>query len=320
MSVSKRPKLLSIVLPVYNEAGNIKTLHRALSKLATSLRGYRFEFIFVNDGSSDNSGELLAEIARLDSRVVVLNFSRNFGQQLAITAGVDYAKGAAVITMDSDLQDPPTVCRDMVRAWQDGFDIVYAHRRSRHGDSIFKRASASGFYWLINQLSDVSIPQNVGDFRLLDRQVVNELMKFKEHARFFRSLVSYVGFRATTIEFDRPSRHRGETAYTISRMLRLASDGIIGTSTAPLRFVAALGWVTATSSAVVAVILVAMHVVSGFSVPSWVFITSSVFFVGGVQAILLGILGSYTARIYTEAQDRPLYIVASVIKSSSKKP
>jgi len=307
-------KLISIVFPVYNESDNIEPLYRAICQTFDSIRkDYRIELIFVNDGSKDNSFDLLTKLANKTPGMVIINLSRNFGHQIALTAGLDFAAGDAVITMDSDLQDPLEVCKQLINKWQAGYDVVYAMHRKRKGESFFKRISANWFYKIINHLADIDIPQNVGDFRLLDRNVVDELKKFGEHQRFLRGLVSYAGFNQTSITFDRDSRQRGETKYSLAKMWRLALDGITGFSTAPIHFISWLGYVMSGASLAGLLYIIWNKLFEhSQAIHGWAIVAVSVFFIGGVQLIMLGLIGNYVARTYTETQNRPLYIVASI--------
>ncbi|HXY18030.1 MAG TPA: glycosyltransferase family 2 protein [Candidatus Nitrosopolaris sp.] len=305
-------KTISIVLPVHNELGNLALIYKKLIKTLRSLK-YDLELVFVNDGSQDGSMAKLVKLADDDPRVMVIDLSRNFGHQLAITAGIDYAKGDAIITMDSDLQDPPEICPLLIKKWEEGYDVVYAKRRNRQGDSLFKRLSAQLFYGLLNKMSETSIPSNVGDFRLIDKKVAVELRKLREHQRFLRGLVSYVGFKQTIVLFDRARRHSGKTGYPLKKMLGFARDGIISFSTVPLRIITRLGYLVSLLSLAGIIYAVSIKLFDpARAVPGWAFVTVAIFFIGGVQFIMLGLLGSYIARIYTEAQDRPLYIVAAI--------
>ena len=306
-------KLVSYVFPIHNESGNIELLHKVLSEtIALKTDIYDFEIIFINDGSQDDSLEKLTAAQKTDDRVTIINFARNFGHQLAVTAGLDHAKGAAVIIMDSDFQDPPAVSLELLQQWENGFDVVYAQRRSRK-DSLFKKASASTFYWALQKVADIEIPRNTGDFRLLDRKVVDVLNTFREHDRFLRGLVSYVGFKQKAVQFDRDQRHAGETSYPLKKMLRFAADGILGFSTFPLKLITRIGYAISTFSFLgIIYALVVKAVDPKTVVPGWTFIVIAVLLVGGAQLIVLGVLGSYIGRIYTESQNRPLYIIESI--------
>lgn len=312
MSATGLPKV-AYIFPVYNESDNIELLHRTVSNIVAPLaHQYEFSFIFVDDGSKDDSLAKLTALAVQDDRVTVIEFARNYGHQIAVTAGLDAADADAVIVMDSDLQDPPSVSLELLEKWEQGYDVVYAQRRSRQ-DTAFKKFTASVFYWMLCKVADIDIPRNTGDFRLLDRKVVAEIRKFREHNRFLRGLVSYVGFRQTAVQFDRDSRHAGVTGYPFRKMVRFAADGIIGFSATPLRFVARVGYFISFLSLIGIMYVLGVKVFSPeTAVPGWAFITSAMFFLGGIQISMLGLLGSYLGRIYTEVQGRPLYSVAAI--------
>ena len=306
-------KLITYIFPIYNEAGNIPLLYETVhGMLAEGSRAYDFELLFVNDGSRDNSLEKLYELQAQDPRIVVVNLARNFGHQLAVTAGLDCAKGDAVIIMDSDMQDPPRVSLELIKKWEEGFDVVYAQRRTRK-DSFFKRLTANVFYWVLWRIADIQIPRNTGDFRLVDRKVVDVLKQFREHNRFLRGMVSYVGFSQAAVLFDRDKRHAGVTGYPIKKMLKFASDGILGFSWAPLKLIGRLGYFfSALSFLGIIYAVVKKFFYSGEVVSGWTFTVIAILLIGGIQMIMLGVLGSYIGRIYTEVQGRPLYIVESV--------
>ncbi|HXH27314.1 MAG TPA: glycosyltransferase [Candidatus Acidoferrum sp.] len=307
---------ISYILPIYNEAENIGLLYDTLAALLKPQgKRYNFELLFINDGSQDNSLKKLQALAAQDRRVVVLNFSRNFGHQIAVTAGLDVADGDAVIIMDSDLQDPPAVSLELIDKWEQGFDVVYAQRRSRK-DTPFKQLTAQLYYWALAKIADINIPRNTGDFRLMDRKVVESLKRFNEHNRFLRGMVSFVGFKQTAVLFDRDERHAGTTGYPLKKMAKFAADGIISFSWAPLKLITRLGYLTAFLSflGIIYVLYVRIFEPSN-AVPGWAFVMIAVLLVGGVQTILLGIVGSYIGRIYTEAQGRPLYIIESITRA-----
>lgn len=302
---------ISFVLPVYNEADCLQDFHDELTSWLDRHPRDVYELIYVDDGSSDASPQLLADLAAKDSRVRVLEFARNFGHQAAISAGLDHAQGDAVIIMDTDLQDPPEVAFELIEKWREGWDVVYAQRRVRD-EGFFKRASASLFYRLLSRIAEVDIPRNVGDFRLADRKVVHEIRRFTEHDRFVRGMFSYVGFRQTGVEFDRPARAAGETGYPLVRMMKLAADGVFGFSTAPLRFVRMVGFLIAALAFLGAAWVLGGKLFQPESVvPGWTFMVISVLFVGGVQIIMLGVVGAYVGRTYAESKNRPLYVVRS---------
>jgi glycosyltransferase involved in cell wall biosynthesis len=313
-------KLISYVFPIHNESGNIELLHETLDSVISEISNrYAFEIIFVNDGSTDNSLELLYAAQQADKRIKVINFARNFGHQIAVTAGLDYAKGDAVIIMDSDLQDPPRVSIELLDKWDEGYQVVYAQRRTRK-DTFFKKITASGFYWTLEKLADIEIPRNTGDFRLIDRKVVDALNKFREHDRFLRGLISYVGFKQTGILFDRDERHAGETSYPLRKMIKFAGDGIFSFSSFPLKLISRLGYfISALSFIGIMYVLIVKLADPRTAVAGWAFTVIAILLVGGVQLIMLGTLGSYIGRIYTETQGRPLYLVESIKDYENKK-
>ena len=306
-------QLISYIFPIYNESGTIDLLYKTVSKLLEQHPEYNYELVFVNDGSKDDSLEKLTAVQRKDKRITVIDFARNFGHQLAVTAGLDHASGDAVIIMDSDMQDPPRVSFELLQKWEEGYDVVYAQRRSRK-DTAFKRLTANLFYRTLQKLADIDIPRNTGDFRLLDRKVVDTLKEFKEHNRFLRGMVSFVGFKQVAVQFDRDERHAGETGYPLKKMVKFAADGIIGFSTYPLRLIRNVGFGIAGLSFVGILYALGMKIfVPSAVVSGWTFIVTSILFVGGVQIIMLGVLGSYIGRIYTEVQNRPLYTVRTIL-------
>lgn len=309
-------KKITYIFPIYNEEGNIPLLYKTITQTVKSLaKKYMFEFVFINDGSRDNSLNLLINIQKEDSRVRVIDFARNYGHQLAVTAGLDHSTGDAVIIMDSDMQDPPQVSLELIKRWEDGFDVAYAQRKTRK-DSFFKKITANIFYRTLSTIADIDIPRNTGDFRLIDRKVVEELKKFKEHNRFLRGMVSYVGFRQTAVLFDRDERHAGVTGYPLKKMLRFAADGIFSFSTAPLKAISRVGYIMATLSLLGALYaLVVKFFLPTTVVEGWTFIVLAILLVGGIQLIMLGVLGSYIGRIYVEAQARPLYGIKNVYET-----
>jgi dolichol-phosphate mannosyltransferase len=304
---------ISYVLPVYNEEGSIDLFYKELCSALKPIKDYSFELIFINDGSKYKSLEKLEKIAAKDKRVALLNFSRNFGHQAAITAGLDCADGDAVIIMDTDLQDPPEVSVEMIKKWQEGYDVVYAQRKSRQ-DGLFKRLSANLYYRVLASSADIVIPRNTGDFRLMDHRVVVELRKFREHNRYMRGLVSYLGFKQVALPFHRHARHAGESGWPLKKMVKFAADGMLGFSTTPIKFMNNMGMVVALLSFSAFIIVGVVKIVDPSTlVPGWAFIVMSIFFIGGVQLIMMGVLGSYIGRTYSEVQRRPLYIIESTV-------
>jgi glycosyltransferase involved in cell wall biosynthesis len=303
--------LVSFVLPVYNEADNIEVFYNALLADVVDAEGYEHEteLIFVNDGSRDDSLKKLVALGQTDPRVRVVDLSRNYGHQMAVTAGLDHARGDAVIVMDTDLQDPPAVCLELLERWVEGYDVVYAQRRTR-SDSPFKRLTANVFYRFLSWAAEVEIPRNTGDFRLMDRKVVEALRRFPERSRFIRGMVSAVGFRQAPVLFDRHPRHAGESGYPLRKMIKLAADGILSFSTFPLRLIRMVGWaVSALSVLGIIYVLIGRAVRPDALVPGWAFTVIAILFVGGVQIVMMSVLGSYVGRIYAEVQGRPLYLV-----------
>ena len=313
-------KTISYIFPIYNESGNIELLYKTLLKATKDRPQYGYEFIFVNDGSTDDSLAKLQVLRKMDVRVGIINFARNFGHQIAVTAGLDFSVGQAVIIMDSDMQDPPHVSIELIDTWEKGWDVVYAQRRTRK-DGVFKRLTAFWFYWALDRLADIRIPRNTGDFRLIDRRVVDAIGEFREHNRFLRGLVSYVGFRQTSVQFDRNERYAGTTGYPFKKMLKFALDGILSFSWAPLKFITRIGYIISALSFSVALYALIRKIVDPSAVvPGWAFIVITICFIGGIQLLMLGVVGGYIGRIYTETQKRPLYILESVVTARNKKP
>ncbi len=303
---------ISYVLPIYNEEDNVELFYKELCSALKLSKNYVYELIFINDGSKDSSLEKLEKIAKKDKRVALLNFSRNFGHQAAITAGLDYADGDAVIIMDTDLQDPPAVSLKLIEKWREGYDVVYAQRKSRQ-DGWFKKLSANLYYRILSSSADIVIPRNTGDFRLMDHRVVVELRKFREYNRYMRGLVSYLGFKQVALPFDRHARHSGESGWPLKKMFKFAADGMLGFSTTPIKFMNNMGVVIALLSFSAFIIVGIVKLLDPSKlVPGWAFIVMSIFFIGGVQLIMMGVLGSYIGRTYSEVQRRPLYIIESL--------
>jgi dolichol-phosphate mannosyltransferase len=305
---------VSYVLPVYNEQDGIQRFHDELVAALAERPDITYELVYVNDGSADGSLSILRDLAKNDPQVRVIDFARNFGHQIAITAGLDQATGDAVIIMDTDLQDPPKVSLELIDAWREGAEIVHARRRTRK-DTFFKRVTAHAFYRMLRSAAEVDIPLDTGDFRLLDRKVADELRKFRERGRFVRGIVASLGFRQTEVLFDRDERFAGETKYPLRKMARLAIDGVTGFSTMPLRLITRLGVVVLLLSLLGIAYAVGMRIFRpDITVSGWTMTMVVTLFLGGTQMLSLGVLGSYIGRTYTEAQARPLYIVRQVIR------
>ncbi len=307
--------LVSIVSPVYQEEEGIEEFHR---RLVASMEGIdddlAFEVVYVNDGSKDRSLDLLEKIAADDDRVRVVDLSRNFGHQVALSVGVDHARGDAVVVIDSDLQDPPEVIPEMIQRWRDGFKVVYGVRTSRAGETRFKLLTSKIYYGLMDRISEVPLPRQAGDFRLLDRKVVDVLDQMPERNRYVRGMVAWVGFPQCAVEYERDARFAGSTNYTLGRMVRLALDGLTSFSDRPLRLATQLGVIVmALSFAVAAWTIVASLFDLGTSSRGWSSLMAVVLLLGGVQLLCIGVLGEYVGRVYRETKGRPLYVVNEVI-------
>ena len=305
---------ISYIFPVYNNEGSLQDLYDEVRRvMRTKAKQYDYQFIFVNDGSRDGSYDVLKKLAAKDTAVKVLNLSRNFGHQAAVTAGLDKTTGDAVIIMDADLQDPPEVCAELIAKWREGYQVVYAQRRSRR-DSALKRLTANVYYRLLARLSSVDIPRNTGDFRLVDKKVVEVVRTMQEYHRFLRGMFSYVGFKQAAVPFDRHARQGGKSEYTVKKLVKLAKDGIFGFSDAPLRMVTSLGmWVSLLSVVGIAYAVILRLFFPHITVPGWTMIMVAIFFMGGVQLLMLGVIGEYVGRMYNEVRKRPTYVVAEEI-------
>jgi glycosyltransferase involved in cell wall biosynthesis len=297
----------SVVVPVFNEAESVAEFHRRLSQGGQSAGG-SWEFIFVDDGSSDDSPDLLDGLARTDKRVRVIHFARNFGHQIAVTAGLDVAQGRAVIVIDADLQDPPEVIPELVAKWREGYEVVYAVRAEREGETWLKEITAKLFYRLIFRITDIRIPLDTGDFRLLDGKVVAAMRNMRERHRFLRGMASWVGFRQIGVPYKRHARYAGKTKYPFSKMMRLALNAITSFSYFPLQLATYMGFFCAGAAAVAIPIVVVFRLTGSAAFFGQATTLISVLFLGGVQLICLGILGEYIGRIYDEVKGRPLYI------------
>lgn len=309
MTLTTLGKTISFVLPVHNEAGGLRAFHAELVAATGKRPDHSFEYVYVNDGSQDGSLDLLRELETADPRVRVLDLSRNFGHQIAITAGIDHAHGDALVVMDTDLQDPPAVALELIAAWEHGADIAYAQRRSRR-DSPFKRFTAWLYYALLHVFADVDIPRNTGDFRLMDRRAADALRAHRERNRFVRGMVASLGFTQVGVPFDRDERCAGKSGYPLRKMLRLAADGITSFSTTPLRLITQLGMVSVCLALIGILYAVVQKVFRPeTTVAGWTWLVVAVLFMGGVQMLSLGVIGSYVGRIYSEVQNRPLYLL-----------
>jgi glycosyltransferase involved in cell wall biosynthesis len=298
----------SIVAPIFNELQNIPELYQRVREVMDSA-GESWELLLVDDGSTDGSTDKICELAETDKHVRPVIFARNFGHQIAVTAGLDYARGAAVVVMDSDLQDPPEVILELIRKWKEGYEVVYAVRAERVGESWFKLWTASLFYRLIYRITDVKIPLDTGDFRLMDRKVVNVMNSMRERHRFLRGMAAWVGFKQIGVEYKRAARLAGATKYPFRKMLRLALNAVTSFSYFPLQVATYIGFVAAGIAILSIPVVIVMRMTGSQAFLGQATTLISVLFLGGVQLISLGILGEYIGRLYDEAKGRPLYIV-----------
>lgn len=302
------PVTYSIIAPIFNEEGNIPDLYQRIVQ-TMDLTGEPWELIMVDDGSQDNSPKLIRELSQNDPRVRKVLFARNFGHQLAVTAGLDYSRGDAVVIIDSDLQDPPEVILDLIAKWKEGYEVVYAVRSEREGESWFKLATASIFYRIIYRITEVNIPLDTGDFRLLDRKVVTVMNSMRERHRFLRGMSVWVGFSQVGVYYRRSARYSGETKYPLKKMIKFASDAITGYSYFPLQLATYVGFICAGISILAIPVVIILRLAGSQAFFGQATTLIAVLFLGGVQLISLGILGEYIGRIYDEAKGRPLYIV-----------
>jgi polyisoprenyl-phosphate glycosyltransferase len=306
-AMSEEPEI-SVVVPCFNEQEGINACHDRLTSVLASLRE-PYEIIYVDDGSTDQTAHLLSQLERRDKHVVVLRLSRNFGHQQAVTAGLDASSGSATVIIDSDLQDPPELIPEMVALWRQGYQVVYGVRSTREGETFFKLWTARLFYRIINRLSDVAIPLDTGDFRLLDRCVVDALGRMPERHRLLRAMSGWIGFNQIGIPYKRAPRYAGRTKYPLRRMLGLATDGIVSFSVVPLRLVTLTGFVSAGLAFLGIVYSLCVRLFTHSWVRGWAISFIGMLFMAGVQLLSLGILGEYIGRIYTESKQRPLYIL-----------
>lgn len=308
----------SVVIPVYNEEEVVNECYSRIKKVMDSTNE-KYEIIFVNDGSRDNTRQMLKEICRVDGNVKMIDFSRNFGHQSAITAGMNYSVGEAVVVIDADLQDPPEVILRMIEKWKEGYQVVYGKRLKREGESIFKRATAKLFYRLLARLTEFDIPVDAGDFRLIDRKVCDALNKISEKNRYVRGIISWLGFNTTYVEFVREKRYAGKTKYPLRKMIKFATDAVVSFSYKPLRITSYLGMVLSVVSflyLIVALFLKLFNVID--TVQGWMSIVAISLFFNGIVLLVLGIMGEYIGRIYDEVKARPLYVVNEFVNFNGK--
>jgi polyisoprenyl-phosphate glycosyltransferase len=307
--------VISVVVPVYNEEEVVGESYRRLKGVMESLHE-SYELIFVNDGSRDATCDLLRSICATDSRARLIDFSRNFGHQTAITAGMNFASGEAVVVIDADLQDPPEVIPAMIAKWREGYDVVYGRRAVRQGETLFKRFTSAAFYRVLQKLTDVDIPVDTGDFRLIDRKVCNALKTVKERNRYIRGIISWLGFRQTAVEFVREQRFAGETKYPLKKMIRFAFDAITSFSYKPLKLASYFGGLVSLAGFVYMAVVLYQKFFTNKTVAGWTSMMAVSLIFNGVVLIMLGIIGEYIGRIYDEAKGRPLYVVRETLNFS----
>ena len=310
----KKLHLLSLIVPVYNEEESLKFFLKKINSIFTNSIPFQLEIIFINDGSTDSSLELLVNLQKIDKRITIIDLSRNFGKESALTAGLEQAKGDAIVPIDVDLQDPPELIMKMLEKWNLGFDVVVAKRIDRSSDSWMKRNTSAFFYSLYNKISDVKIPENVGDFRLMDRSVVDAIKKLTETNRFMKGVFNWVGFRTTYVEYSRAKRISGESKFTFLKLSNFAIDAFTSFSTAPLRISIYFGFVASFVSFLLGANIIIETIFFGIKIPGYASLATIVLFIGGIQLIAIGVIGEYIGKIYLESKRRPIFIVRKVYK------
>ena len=304
--------MLSIIIPVFNEEKNIAEMYRRLNDVKKQL-DMPVEIIFVNDGSKDASEEKVLQIREKDSTIKLLSFSRNFGHQIAVSAGLDHVSGEATVIIDADLQDPPEVILNLVEKWKEGYEVVYAQRIKRDGETFFKKYTAWLFYRVINKIAGINIPVDTGDFRLIDKKVVENLRKIHERNRFLRGLVTWVGFKQIAVPYERNARFAGTTKYPLKKMVRFAFDAITSFSHSPLQIATYLGFFISSFAFLASIYFLYLRFFTSISTPGFTTLILAILFLGGIQLITLGIIGEYIGRIYDETKARPLYVISEKI-------
>ncbi|HQT81741.1 MAG: glycosyltransferase [Ferrovum sp. 37-45-19] len=307
---------LSLIVPMHNEAGNIELLYERLHRVLSPMQ-ITWEMLCINDGSTDNTLDELLKAQLHHSQIIVIDLTRNFGKEAALSAGIDFAKGEAAIPIDADLQDPPEIIPQMIDLWHKGFDVVLAKRKTRDGDSFVKRNTAHWFYTIINQLSEVDIPQDTGDFRLISRPVLNALKQLPERRRFMKGLFAWVGFKTAEIEYERPERHTGQTKFNYWKLWNFALEGITSFSDAPLKIASYFGILVSLLSFLYAIKIVADTLLYGNPVKGYPSLIVAILFFSGVQLIALGVIGEYLGRIYSESKQRPIYLVRNIWQTNN---
>jgi dolichol-phosphate mannosyltransferase len=309
--------MISVIIPCYNEEKNIDLLFERMTKVMAEI-GEEYELIFINDGSKDNTQEKLRGLTRENEQVVFINLSRNFGHQVAVSAGIDYAKGDAVVIIDADLQDPPELIAEMYAKMKEGFQVVYAKRKKRKGETFLKKFTARVFYRLLKNITSFPIPVDTGDFRIMDRRVIDALKSMPETNKYLRGQIAWIGFDQTFIEYTRDERHAGETGYSYKKMIKLALDGITGFSNLPIKMATLLGFfVSGLAFLLIIYALYSKYFIEKGYMPGWASLMTATLFIGGIQLICVGILGEYISRINTDVKRRPLYFVKEIEKKNT---
>jgi glycosyltransferase involved in cell wall biosynthesis len=309
---------LSLVIPTFNEEGNVQRLYQEIRAVLAQLQLEHYEFIFIDDGSSDASLHNIEALRAQDPKVHYLQFSRNFGHQHALKAGLDHARGAAVISLDADLQHPPALIADMLHHWRNGAEVVYTRRQDKQNVGFFKKMSAKAFYWLANRLSEVPIEEGTADFRLLDRKVVDAIKSFKESHLFLRGLIPTLGFKQVALDYEAAARHSGQSKYSFGKMLRFAINGITSSSAKPLYFSIYLGLFFAFLAFVYGCYAIYIAVFTNAAITGWTSLIASVLFIGGIQMILIGIVGIYLGKLFVQSKQRPTYIIKTETLSADQ--
>ena len=302
----------SIVVPAYNEQEVLEETYKRLTEVMEQTKE-NYEIIFINDGSRDRTYEIAEEICKKDKHIKLINFSRNFGHQIAVTAGMKYSSGQAIVIIDADLQDPPRVILEMIQKWKEGYDVVYGQRLKREGETFFKKFTAKCFYRFLNKMTSMQIPVDTGDFRLMDRKVCDVMNSIREKNRYVRGLVTWVGFKQTAVEYKRESRFAGETKYPLKKMIKLATDAILSFSYKPLRLAGLVGGALSVCSFIYLIVVIIQKLFTNTTQPGWASLFAIILFFNGVSLILHSITGEYVGRIYEETKNRPLYIVRDTI-------
>lgn len=307
--MEKNIKLVTILVPAYNEQEVLHMLYERLKNIMDNLSSYRFEVLLVNDGSKDNTLAVMKELRNIDNRICYLNLSRNFGKETAMIAGLDYAKGDCVIIIDADLQDPPELIPDMLKLWEEGYDDVYAKRKSRKGESFLKKFTSKMYYKMLQSVTNIEIQKDTGDFRLLDRRCVEALKSIRESQRYTKGLFSWIGYNKKEILFDRDPRAAGKTKWNYGKLINLSIDGLTSFTTTPLRFAAVMGILVSLAGFIYMLAIIIKTIIYGIDVPGYSSTMVVILFLGGIQLIFLGVIGEYLGRTFNESKRRPIYFV-----------